>query len=132
MEFNLLMIVMIYLIFVCIVNMSVTLRVPVVCNVGGRMTDGDVWAQLVSVTDIESEPIQLAKTKTTIGRNQGLVYCFYIFKYLKVSVICGVYAFMSSFYSPNAGSILSRDITARFFFATGRHYFRTGFSQFSY
>jgi len=35
------------------------------------MTDDEAWAQLVSTTDIESEPIRLSKNKITIGRSQG-------------------------------------------------------------
>ena len=35
------------------------------------MTDVGVWAQLVSTTDVETEPIHLQKNKVMIGRNRG-------------------------------------------------------------
>jgi len=44
------------------------------CTVG-RMTDSRVWAQLVSTTDIETEPIQLENNKIMIGRNRGNDIC---------------------------------------------------------
>jgi len=40
------------------------------------MTDSDVWAQLVSTTDIEMEHIELMKNKIKIGRNRGIVNVF--------------------------------------------------------
>jgi len=42
------------------------------------MTDSDVWAQLVSTTDIEMEHIELMKNKITIGRYRGIVDVFYV------------------------------------------------------
>jgi len=42
------------------------------CSIFGTMTDSSFWAQLVSTTDIDTEPIPLQKNKVMIGRNQGL------------------------------------------------------------
>ena len=39
------------------------------------MADSDVWAQLVSTTDIEMEHILLSHNKITIGRNRGMADC---------------------------------------------------------
>jgi len=60
----------------------------VVCGTVVRMTDSSAWAQLVSTTDIETEPIQLTKNMFTIGRNRGLValHCFVRVQNLKMLV----------------------------------------------
>ena len=41
-----------------------------------KMNEGSAWAQLVSTTDIETEPVQLEKDKIAVGRNQGCVVFF--------------------------------------------------------
>jgi len=46
------------------------------CCIVIKMTESSAWAQLVSTTDIETEPVQLEKDKIAIGRNRGLVVLF--------------------------------------------------------
>ena len=49
----------------------------------GSMTESDVWAQLVSTTDIEMEHVQLTKNMITIGRNRGIATVLHFWVFLQ-------------------------------------------------